>query len=269
MKRIAALNDISGFGRCSLSAALPVISACGVECCPLPTAVLTRQTAFESSRCLDLTDKMKAFCEDWAGERFDGIYTGFFSHPSQALIAAEFIRSHDDAGTVLVDPVLGDGGRPYSVFSKDLFSAVTELLQYATAITPNLTELSLLAGADYNTLLSADSVELDGICRALMSDRLKTVFVTGIVRNGRMINHISSEDGWRELETDVYPGSFSGTGDLFASVCAAESVKGSNPVAAAEKAVSFVGASVKKSLEEKLDPRYGTAFQLCLSLLSD
>lgn len=269
MKRIAALNDLSGMGRCSLSVALPIISACGAECCPLPTAVLTRQTGFESYSCLDLTDKMKRFCDDWKSESFDGIYTGFFSDPAQAEVALDFIKQHSESECVLVDPVLGDCGEPYSVYSDGLYESVVRLVGAATAITPNLTELAMLTGKSYNDLIMMTSAELYETCRSLMSDRLKTIFVTGIPSGDKLNNLVCTESGFTVASSKRYSGSFSGTGDMFSSVCVSELVKGRGAEEAAQKAARFICKSVGESIKEGLDPRYGTAFQKYLGMLCD
>ena len=119
MKKIAVFNDISGFGKCSLAVSLPIISACGVQCCPLPTAVFTRQTAFDGYKFLELTDLIPSFIADWEREEFQGIYTGFFTNEKQIHLAKLFIEKHTEAKCVLVDPVMGDNGRLYQTFSPD------------------------------------------------------------------------------------------------------------------------------------------------------
>ena len=129
IKKIAVFNDLSGFGKCSLAVSLPIISACGIECCPIPTAVFTRQTAFEGYKYHELTDMIPSFIDDWKNEKFDGIYTGFFTNKNQIELAKEFIENHTEASVVLVDPVLGDNGVAYPVCSEAIFCGVKDLIK--------------------------------------------------------------------------------------------------------------------------------------------
>ena len=152
-KKIAVINDLSGFGRCSLTAAISVHSAMGVQACPLPTAILTAQTGYPSYYCDDYTDKMEHYRTEWKkmGQHFDGIYTGFVAGEAQIRQIFNFIDTFDSPDTfLLVDPVMGDNGRTYSIFTPPLLSQMRRLAMRADIITPNLTEFCLLAEADYN-----------------------------------------------------------------------------------------------------------------------
>ncbi len=267
MKRIAALNDLSGFGKCSLSVALPIISACGVECCPMPTSILTRQTAFESSVCFDLTENMSAFQKDWQTEKFEGIYTGFFSDTNQIRVALDFISEHKEATCILVDPILGDDGETYSIYSDDLFSGIKFLVKKATVITPNLTELALLTNTDYKLLEKVSLCEIYKTAKSLLSDTLKFVLVTGIRKNGKILNLVCDDGGYKTVSSKYYHGSFSGTGDIFASVCASQIVKGKTPLFAVKTASNIINKSIKKTKLSGTDSRYGVEFEKYLKLL--
>ena len=147
MKRIAVLNDLSGMGKCSLTAAIPVLSVMGVQVCPLPTAVLSAQTGFPSYYCDDYTDRMDILMDEWQKMHFrpDGIYTGFLAGALQAEKAVDFIQRFKSTETkVLVDPVMGDDGEEYSVYTEELCEKMRILVQEAAVITPNVTEALLL-----------------------------------------------------------------------------------------------------------------------------
>ena len=147
MKKIAVLNDLSGLGKCSLTAAIPVISAMGVQACPLPTAILSNQTGYASYYCDDYTQHMDAIMDEWEkrGVRPDGIYTGFLAGEKQADKILEFIHRFSSSDTkVLVDPVMGDQGRAYDIYSPQLCEKMRALISQAQVITPNLTEALLL-----------------------------------------------------------------------------------------------------------------------------
>ena len=267
MKKIAVFNDLSGFGKCSLSASLPIISACGVQCCPLPTAVFTRQTAFEGYQYLELTELMPSFFADWEKEEFDGIYTGFFTSIEQIQLASNFISTHNETKYILVDPVMGDNGSAYPVCSDDIISGIKEIIKKATVITPNLTELSMLTDTDFNQLNCGEFNAIVMAARSLLVDKLKTVIVTGIHKKGRIYNIIVCERNYYIVASHMFIGSFSGTGDIFASVIAAMLVKGKSNKYAVKKAVKLISKSANTTLKSNTDSRYGIEFERYLYLL--
>ena len=151
-KKAVLINDLSGLGKCSLTAAIPVLSVMGIQACPMPTAVLTSQTGFKSFYCNDCTDKLDYYTEEWKklGFQPDGIYTGFLSSEKQVEKILNFINSFETENTlVLVDPVMGDGGRTYSLFTDTLACKMKKLVTAADVITPNLTECCILCDIDY------------------------------------------------------------------------------------------------------------------------
>lgn len=183
MKKIAVINDLSGFGKCSLTAAIPVISALGLECCPMPTAVLSNQTGFESFYCDDFTDKMDFFTSEWKklGVRFDGILTGFIASHRQAEKIFRFLDEFQNDDTVFFcDPVMADDGKIYDIYDKAMCDAVTRLAKRADIISPNLTELCVLTGESYEALSSSESDDIAKAASSLLNDTLSTVIVTGI-----------------------------------------------------------------------------------------
>ena len=151
-KKIAVINDLSSFGHCSLTAAISTISVMGVQPCPLPTAILSAQTGYPSYYCDDYTGKMEYFRQEWEkmGLRFDGIYTGFVASEEQIRHIFRFLDTFYKEGTfLLVDPVMGDNGNVYKLFTKGLLLRMRELAMRANVLTPNLTELCLLTETDF------------------------------------------------------------------------------------------------------------------------
>ena len=147
MKKIAVIHDLSGMGKCSLTAAIPVISAMGVQACPLPTAILSNQTGYGSYFWDDYTDRMEQIMDEWKkmGFRPDGVYTGFLGDARQVDVILKFVDTFCTETThILVDPVMGDQGKVYKTYSEELCEKMRILVQHATVITPNITEALLL-----------------------------------------------------------------------------------------------------------------------------
>ena len=209
-KKIAVINDLSGFGRCSLTAAISVISAMGVQPCPLPTAILTAQTGYSSYYCDDYTEKMEFFRKEWKkmNQSFDGIYTGFVASEEQIRQIFRFIDTFDSPETfLLVDPVLGDDGQTYDMFTPSLLEQMKKLAFRADIVTPNLTELALLTDTSYEALTRSVGCQqqftliLD-LGRRLLQKGPAHVIVTGIQFTDehhikQMGNLCISEDGSR------------------------------------------------------------------------
>ena len=154
--RVAAIHDMSGFGRCSLTVAIPVLSAMGVQCCPLPTAFLSTHTGgFQGFTFLDMTEEMPRVAEHWKslGLTFSAIYSGFLGSERQIGIVADFIREFRTPGTVVVvDPVMGDDGQAYQTYTPAMCGGMARLAELADVITPNATEAAFLLGLDYREL---------------------------------------------------------------------------------------------------------------------
>lgn len=154
--RVAAIHDMSGFGRCSLTVAIPVLSAMGVQCCPLPTAFLSTHTGgFTGFTFLDMTEEMPKVAAHWQelALRFHAIYSGFLASERQIGIVSDFIRTFRRSDTlVVIDPVMGDDGKAYQTYTSALCSGMTHLAELADVITPNLTEAAFLLGRPYDQL---------------------------------------------------------------------------------------------------------------------
>ena len=268
MKKIAVINDISGFGRCSLTAALPVISAMGIECCPLPSAVLSNQTGFESYLCRDCTDLMDGFTDEWEklGVHFDAVLTGYAASADQLEKMRHFISEFMKEDTLFVcDPVMADDGKIYPTYNEEMCEKVCDLAKHANIITPNLTELAILTGEDYNTLNSLEAI--GKAAKTLITYPLHTVIVTGIREGDSATNLVVTADEITPVTNIMYGGSYSGTGDLFSSVVCGGVVKGLDIISAVRLASDFISHAVCDTFAEQTDRNYGVNFQKFIGML--
>lgn len=275
MKKIALINDLSGFGRCSLAAAIPVISVMGVQACPLPTAILSAQTGFSDYFCDDYTDKMDCITKEWEKMNIDfaGIYSGYLASSGQIEKVLSFLEKFQQKNTIYIaDPVMGDYGKPYDMFDDNFLKEMKELVLRADVITPNLTELCLLADVAYETLVGfredKDYLErMKEMCYRLRGKAYKdqTVIVTGILRNttqGEYVgNLVVSKDLEFFVESPYIGRGFSGTGDLFASVIAASFVKGLPVDEAVKKAADFLQLAIEDAASENIPSEHGVPFE--------
>ena len=281
MKRVALINDLSGFGKCSLTAAIPVISVMGIQACPLPTAILTAQTGFGDFYCDDFTDRMDFFTEKWKDMEvsFDGIYSGYLASPLQIKKVMDFLEQFQNTNSLyLADPVMGDNGKFYSMVNDEFLEGMRKLTQIADVITPNLTELCFLVGTDYENLIagSEEDTYLDKIqelCQKLLYETKKSqvVIVTGILRkkeNREYIGNlaVSNEESFY-AETPYTGTGFSGTGDLFASVICGSLVKGYSIREAMKKATCFLQEAIEEATRECIPRNHGVNFEKYLSKL--
>ena len=195
-KKIAVINDFTGFGRCSISVCLPVISAMRIQCCPLPTAVFSNHTGFDSFFFRDCTDLMEDYAEEWKklDLRFDGIMTGFLGSHRQIEIVQKFFRDfHREGCIALVDPVMGDYGKLYPTYSEALAGSMHELVRYADILTPNLTEACILSGRQYHENMTQE--ELREIAESLSGMGPDRIVISGLSDGCDLLNYISERPG--------------------------------------------------------------------------
>lgn len=277
MRKIAVVNDMSGLGRCSLTAAIPVLSVLGLECCPLPTAVLSNQTGYDSFFCADFTGQMEAYIAEWRKRRinFDGILTGYLASARQADTILAFLEEFKTENTLYVcDPVMADDGRVYDTYDDALCGKIKMLAGKADVITPNLTELCILTGVSYKMLTdesksAAYMQKIADTASGLLCGSVHTAVVTGIHIQDEICNLIVTENGFSAVCSKRFGGSYSGTGDLFASVLMGELVRGKPAQYAVEKAVRFLEASISESYVCGTDRNDGVNFQNHLEMLFD
>ena len=281
VKKIALIHDLSGFGRCSLTAAIPVISVLGIQACPIPTAILSAQTGFPNYYCDDFTDRMDYITDEWKemNVTFDGIYSGYLASPLQIKKVLRFFDTFQGENTMyLVDPVMGDHGRKIRIFTQELLDGMKELILRADVITPNLTELCLLADEDYAEIIRHQQKQdylqrLENVCKKLLKRALKKqiIIVTGIIReeNGQEYvgNLAVSHEETFYLETPYTGMGFSGTGDLFASVICGSMVNGLSIQEAIKKATDFLQEAIEDASKEKIASNHGVYFEKYLKKL--
>ena len=286
MKKIAVIQDLSGLGKCSLTAAIPVISVMGVQAVPLPTAVLSNQTGYPSYYCDDYTEHMEQIMTEWEKRKFspDGIYTGFLADEEQADKILDFFQRFRTENTmVLVDPVMGDNGRAYGIYTEGLREKMLQLVGNAHVITPNLKEaLLLLYGKEGMEKRYASLLELDGRKRleqiGKIGEQLKKEYglqaavITGVESQAELCVHqmgnLVVENGHSSwCFAPKIGGSYSGTGDLFASVLSAGLVKEMSMMSCVELAVNFLSKAIAQTVQEGTDRNDGVCFEAYLGEL--
>ena len=269
--RIAAIHDLSCFGRCSLTIALPVLSAMGCQCCPLPTALLSAHTGFSGNTFLDLTVEMGRIADHWAAMdlQFDAIYSGFLGSADQVDTVARFFDTFKKSGTaVIVDPVMGDHGTAYRTCTPELCRGMRVLAENADVITPNLTEAALLLDHPYEEIQRTDAYE---VVRRLSVGGRRSVVLTGYSSESGQTGALCFDRDSGEskaVQTPREPQDFSGTGDLFASVLAGGVARGVPLFQAAQAAADFVRDCIARTLAEGLTEQDGVDFEPLLGQLT-
>ena len=275
MKHVIAVHDLSGFGRCSLTVVLPTLAAMGVRAYPLLTAYLSAQTAFPTGSkavFLDLTDEMGQVLEHWKflNAQFDGFYSGFLGSPQQMDVLAACLREYQRPGFLtLVDPVMGDHGKPYRTYTHQLCQRMCELSAQADVITPNLTEAAILLGEPYDPDPSPDKAA-EWLKRLSLEGR-RSVILTGLSLRPDTLGAtcLDRETGLvHTAQAPLAPGRFSGTGDLFASVVLGRLLAGFDLRDATETAVGFVSKATQATAARGGDPLEGADFEPLLGLLA-
>lgn len=275
VQKIAVINDLSGFGRCSLTAAIPVISVMGAQPCPLPTAILSAQTGFQDFYCDDYTNQLDLYLAHWEKMQveFDGILTGYFANAQQIEIILQFISRFKKAHTKLfVDPIMGDGGEIYSTYTPALCDAVCSLALHADLITPNLTELCVLANESYARIVQiADDdrffAEICSMAQRLLQKGVGAVIVTGLNRGKSIYNGVFEGTRHTFHRSNAHGGRFSGTGDLFAAAVCGAVMRGDDLDSAVQLAAEFIEKSVAATLPDAIHPNHGVNFEQYLPML--
>lgn len=273
--KVAAIHDLSGLGKCSLTAAIPILAVCGVQAVPMPTAVLSNQTAFESYTGADLSIYMPMIAEEWKKRKaeFQGIFTGYLSSEQEVKWVEGFIDEFRKEDTlILVDPVLGDEGKFYRGFGDEMCCAMRNLCKKADVITPNLTEALFLLGKDAALTEQGERLEIvEQYAKELSKLGPSTVIITGI-HQGENIWNVGFDAANKEcfsVSTRKIGEGYSGTGDILSSVVCGCMVRGESAHRALEKAAKLLEASIAEAVEDGTDPNEGIAFEHHLKLLMD
>lgn len=280
MKKVAVIQDLSSFGRCSLTAAIPVLSVMGMQVCPLPTAILSAQTGYESFFCEDFTDKMHYFEDEWnkMDVTFDGIYTGFVTGQKQINNIFHFLDTFQTTETrLLVDPVMGDMGMAYKFFTDELLGQMRELVKCADVITPNVTECCLLTRLSYEKLHSYSNKKdfikaIEEAGMILQQETGAKVIITGvnppINLNEKLIGNMYLDGSRTFYDAIPYNGeSYSGTGDLFASVIMGGMMRGEDLRKSVQLAERFLTAAINDTSIEQTPKEAGVNFEKYLRML--
>ena len=271
MKKALAIHDLSCFGKCSLTVALPILSACGVETTCLPTAVLSTHTGgITGFTYRDLTDDLLPIADHWRtlGIGFDGIYTGFLGSFAQIGIVREYFDRFP-CGLKLVDPVLGDNGALYTVFDESFPAEMKKLCAKADVIVPNMTEAALLLGEPFKKP-PYRRAEIEEILGRLCGLGAKSVVLTGVAFDETFLGAACMEASSGRF--DFYlnrriEGFFHGTGDVFGSVLFGGLMRGRTLPDAMKLAVDFTLDAISRTAAAGTDPRFGVHFEPALPKL--
>lgn len=274
VRRIAAVHDLSGVGRVSLTVVIPILSTMGFDVCPLPTAILSNHTQYENFTFLDLTDEMPAIIDhrEKLGVDFEAIYTGYLGSPRQIRIVADFIERFRTPDTlVVVDPVLGDNGRLYNKITDEMVSEMRTLAARADVLTPNLTELFALLNEPFRSECTGD--ELKAAITELTNSGPDTVIITGVPVQGKpnltSVIARSRTDGRTWKVTCPYlPAHYPGTGDVFTSVITGSLLQGDSLPIALDRAAQFILQGIRATFGYQTDNREGILLERVLQNLS-
>ena len=272
MKRIITVQDISCVGKCSLTVALPVISAMGVEACVLPTAVLSTHTAFKGFTFRDLTADISAITSHWKQEKigFDAIYTGYLGSFEQIELMHSLIADFGGGSTrVIVDPCMGDNGALYSGFTPDFAKAMAVLCSKADVIVPNLTEASFMLDVPY-VAAGYTKEYIEDLVQKLAGLGSRRVVLKGVSFDDKKIGIVSYDSQNQKISWYFHermPQSFHGTGDIFASVLTGALVRGFELQDACRLAADFVVEAIRATLSHKDYNWYGVDFESAIPFL--
>ena len=281
--RLAMINDIAGFGRCSTTVSLPVISVMKVQVCPVPTSVLSNHLGFPLCHFDDYTSHMRDYIKVWneLGLTFDGLYCGFLGNEEQIDIVREFVEMFRPP-LFLLDPVMGDHGRAYSSITETHVQKMKELLPLADIITPNITEACLLTGTPWKDG-EWTMQELSGLCERLAdicqqesvssgeasvgTVSSASIVITGIRQGDSLVNFLWDDGVYTTVSTPIAGASRPGTGDIFASILAADAVRGETLLTSVQKAANFVGLCIAGSEKAGTPVQEGVVFEKYLAAL--
>jgi len=267
LKRVAAIHDISGFGKCSLTVALPIISAAGIEVSVLPTAVLSTHTGgFTGFTYRDLTEDMQPIADHWKSLdiSFDSIYTGFLGSFEQLDLVTDFFKTFKtESNVILVDPVMADNGELYKIFSPEFATGMSKLCEKADIMVPNLTEAALLIGEPYNPGPYSKSY-IETIMKKLSALGPQKIVLTGVFFNDKELGAATYDSNCDEISyyfEKRIPGYYHGTGDVFGSALLAAILNDFPISEAAAIAVRFTVSSINKTAQAGTDIRFGVNFE--------
>ena len=265
MKRILTIQDISCFGKCSLTVALPLLSAMGIETAILPTAVLSTHTLFKGFTCRDLSDQLDPITRHWKQEgiTFDAIYTGYLGTEEEIDTVIGIISTfRNDRTLVFVDPAMGDNGKLYPAFNEHYAKKNADLCAVADIADPNITEAAFLTGLPYRENCTEDYVR--EMLLALAALGTKTPILTGVsLQEGKTgaMGYDTEKKTFFSYQNEKIPAAYHGTGDIFSSVLAGAFVLGIGRTEALKIAADYTARTIAETLENPENPWYGVDFE--------
>lgn len=274
IKRCAAVHDISCIGKCSLTVALPVLSAMGIEVASVPTAILSTHTAgFSGYTFHDLTDELPKIAAHWKKEniQLDAIYTGYLGSFDQLQFVSSLIDDfNSDSLCVVIDPVMADHGKLYTGFTPEFALAMGKLCAKAEVIVPNLTEAAFMLGEEYCDQYDRDYIKALLIRLAKLG--AKKIVLTGVSYEENKLgcatyDSVTGEFG--EYFTEKLPVAMHGTGDVYASVFTGAYMNGKSLLQAAAQACDFTCACIKATMDDLDNHWYSVKFEKCMHLLTN
>jgi pyridoxine kinase len=273
-KRVLAIHDMCSFGRCSLTAAIPVISAMGHQVCPFPTAIFSNNLTYGEYTFDDFTPHMNEFMDKWQklGFTYHAIYSGFLGDAGQIAIVLDAINRFASTHTlVVVDPAMADNGQLYPVFKPDIVTEMRKLISNATVITPNYTEACLLLGEPYTAAVPTTKA-LTEACEKLIAMGPEKVVITSVPAQNDTIKIVSYDTvtaSFDETITDRIDFSTCGTGDLFTSVLTGALLNDFDLHRSVEMATKFLSYAIEYTYQAGSDPREGVQVEPCIRKLVD
>lgn len=262
-KKIALINDLSGFGRCSITVQLPIISALHIQCCPVPTAILSNHTAYDSYFIKDFTDEIPAYIQEWEklNLKFNGILSGFLGSEKQIDMVLEIIKDFSEENTIIIiDPVMADDGKAYPTYTEQMCSKMKELVKKADICAPNITEACILADTEYKKNWTED--QLEELCNKIALLGPEKIVISGIEHETYIANACYEKGKPFVLIKEAKIGSTRcGTGDIFSAIIAADALNGVAFDASVKKASHFISQCLKISDEMKVPMYDGVAFE--------
>lgn len=271
MKRIVTVQDISAVGKCSLTVALPIISACGVECAVMPTAVLSTHTQFTGFTFHDLTDEIAPITDHWKKEglTFDAIYTGYLGSFRQIELVEEMFEKLGDENTLLVvDPAMADHGKLYYGFTEEFAARMAQLCGKADLILPNLTEASFMLKRPYDENYTQEDIRQ--MLKELCALGAKRAAITGVSYEKGKVGfelYDAATNTFSSYFGEHLPVAFHGTGDIFASVCVGAIARGKSIVDALKIAVDYTYQCVRVTMDDPNHRTYGVNFEEAIPYL--
>lgn len=269
-KKIAAITDISGFGRCSTTVSMPIISYLKIQYCPILTSIFSNHTGYDDYFFDDYTDKMEEYISKWKNLEleFEGIYTGFLGSLKQIEIVKKFITEFKtDRTIVIVDPVMGDNGRAYSTYTLEMCANMKQLVSMADIITPNITEACIITETDYRNGKWSKK-ELIQMAEKLAQMGPEKIVITGI-HNKSYIGNFVYQRGMEPvlIKTKIIGTVRCGTGDIFSAIISADAINGVDFQKSVRKAAAFIQKCVKISIERDIPEPDGVCFEEVLHTL--